>query len=177
MADQAYFLELFLSNEADLSAFLRSLVRDTHDFEDTFQAVALTLWRKFDQYDQSRPFGAWARGVAAREVLLLRRDLKRQPIPFSPESVAAILDAFEHRLASNTARGERIELLEVCYRALPESSQQVLWLRYTQSLAIAEIAERLGRTAAATQRSLSRIREQIAECIQRRLDAQKGEPR
>src|SRR4051812_31335152 len=66
------FMELFLRHQDDLRAFLGAMVRDPHARADLFQDVALTLWNRIDTYDPDRPFGAWARGIAAKKVLQLR---------------------------------------------------------------------------------------------------------
>ena len=170
MADKSHFLDLFLANEAGIRAAVRALVRDRNDFDDTFQAVALALWKKFGTYDATRPFGAWARGVVVKEVLQVRRATGRRPTPFSPEAVQAILDAFERQSTTdNKSRSAEFEALEHCIGALPGRWKQLLDLRYRDSLSLKDMSERLERTLAATQRDLSRARQRVAECIQQKL--------
>src|SRR5262249_40782472 len=60
-----------------------------------FQEVALTLWRQIDSYQPERPFGAWARGIAARKVLQLREKSARFPVAFDPETIEAVLAAYD----------------------------------------------------------------------------------
>ena len=169
MADHSNFLELFLANEAGIRSAVRALVRDRSDFDDTFQAVAMALWKKFDVYDVSRPFGAWARGVAVKEVLQARRESGRRPTPFSPEAVQAIIEAFERHAPTAQASSAEFEALEHCIAALPSRWRQLLDLRYRDSLSLAEMATRIGRTLAATERDLSRARQQVADCIKQRV--------
>lgn len=64
MAMHGEFLKLIIAHQDDLRAFLASLVRNGHDREDVFQETVLTLWDKFDEYDRSRAFGAWAKGAS-----------------------------------------------------------------------------------------------------------------
>jgi RNA polymerase sigma-70 factor, ECF subfamily len=170
----AEFLPLFIANETQIRAFVRTLVRDPRDVDDVFQAVALILWRKFDQYDSTRPFGPWARGIAAKEVLAMRRGNARCPTPFPPEVVVAILDQFEHFLQSRESVSETTEALDKCVEALPPNSQKMLQLRYGEAMQIRDVASRLGQTVGATQRALSRIHKRLAECIETRLAAVKG---
>jgi len=169
MADQERFLKLYLENENHIKSFLRVLVRDQSDYEDVCQSVAMTLWRKFDTYDASRPFGPWARGVAVREVLQSRRDSARCPTPFPTELVSSLLEAFEHHVATAADSGARMEALKKCLEALPTRSRQYVQLRYREAFSIADIAAEVGSTSAATQRALSRIRARLAECIGHRL--------
>ena len=167
----ADFLPLFMANEAQIRAFVRTLVYDPRDVDDVFQAVALVLWKKFDLYDVSRPFGPWARGITAKEVLAMRRGDARCPTPFPPDVVVALLDEFERFVSSRGSDSELAEALERCVEALPPASQKMLQLRYGQSLQIQQVASFLGQTVAATQRALSRIHKKLAECIERRLAA------
>jgi RNA polymerase sigma-70 factor (ECF subfamily) len=169
MSNQAEFLELYLSNEKGIRAFLHSLVRDPHEFDDVFQTIVMRLWEKFERYDPQRPFGPWARGVAAKEVLAMRRQQGRCPTPFSPELVTQILDSFEQNLIQTS--DERKEALHQCLELLTDKPRQMLSLRYAESLSLADLAQRVGSTVAAAQRSLSRIRAGLGECIETRLAA------
>ena len=163
------FLPLFMTNEPQIRGFLRAILRDPHAIDDVFQAVALVLWQKFDSYDSSRPFGAWARGIAAKEVLSMRREMARCPTPFSPEVVTAILDEFDRAVENRGLASEKMEAMERCVEALPSSLREMLMLRYGRSMNIQRVAAVFGRTDAATQRALSRVRKQLAECIKQRL--------
>lgn len=174
MSADAEFLPLFIENESQIRAFVRTLVRSPCDVDDVFQAVSVILWRKFDQYDPNRPFGPWARGIAAKEVLAMRRGNSRCPTPFPPEVVVAILDQFEQFLQSSASGSETTEALNQCVEALPPNSQKMLQLRYGESMQIQDVASRLGQTMSATQRALSRIHKRLADCIERRLAAVKG---
>ena len=163
------FLPLFLSNEAEVRAFIRALVRDPQLVDDVFQAVALVLWRKFGSYDHERPFGRWARGIAAKEILVVRRGMARCPTPFSPDLIIEILEKFDGFVESRGMASERLEALEHCVEALPSASREMLMLRYGNSASIPQVASALRRTVAATQRALSRIRKRLADCIENRL--------
>ena len=165
MADQAEFLKLFLANQAELQLFVRSLVRDRQDCDDICQSVALVLWKKFDQYDASRSFVAWARGIAAIEVQ--RQRSRRMPLPFSPDAVTAIVDAFDRREQENTS--DEMEALRECVATLPEEEQEMLGYRYNKQWSADEIAKHLGRTAAAVHKSLWRLRTRLLECVRRRI--------
>jgi RNA polymerase sigma-70 factor, ECF subfamily len=172
----ADFLPLFMANEGQIRAFVRTLVYNPRDVDDVFQAVALVLWQKFDLYDKSRPFGPWARGITAKEVLAMRRGSARCPTPFPPDVVVALLDEFERFVSSRGTEPELAEALDRCVEALPPASQKMLQLRYGQSLQIQQVASFLGQTVTATQRALSRIQKRLAECIERRLaGVQRGE--
>lgn len=133
MSSKAQFLELFLSHQTDIKAFVRSLVRSRQDSEDVFQEVTLTLWEKFDQYQPERSFGAWARGIARNKILQYWDKASRVPTPFSPEAVEAILDAFDRRTEQTSPS---LDALEKCLETLSEKSRQLLALRYGRSWSV-----------------------------------------
>src|SRR5262245_54086453 len=89
----------FVLHERDLKAFIGSLVRDPGARDDVFQEVALAIWEQASAYDPARPFGAWARGIAVHKILQRRRQDARFPARFSPDTLQAVLDAYERREA------------------------------------------------------------------------------
>ena len=123
MHNQDEFLTLFLRHQVDVRAFIGSLVRDLHTRDDIFQEVALILWNEFARYDRSRSFGAWARGIAARKVLQRYEKDTRSPVPFAPEAIQALLDAYER---TEVSESERAEALQRCVERLPEKSRRLL---------------------------------------------------
>jgi RNA polymerase sigma-70 factor (ECF subfamily) len=160
------FLLLFLRCESDLKAFIGSLVLDPHQRADVFQEVGLALWRQIDSYDPARPFGAWARGIAAKKVLQLREKSARLPIAFAPETIDAILQAYDRTEADSA---DRADALRQCVERLPEKSRQLLARRYEDNLSCDAIARELGASVEAVYQNLSRIRGRLEECIRRRL--------
>lgn len=166
MDDRDEFLRRFLRNEADLRAFIGSLVLDPHQRDDVFQEVALALWRQIEAYDASRPFGAWARGVAANKVLQLHDRNARTPVAFAPATIEAVLAAYD-RTEADASR--RADALRDCLKRLPDKSRSLLALRYDEELDAEAIARRTQRTLDAVYQALSRIRALLADCIQQRL--------
>src|SRR5262249_24774993 len=132
---------------------------------DVLQEVALSLWRQIDSYDPTRPFGAWARGVAAKKVLQMRDKSARFPVAFAPETSEAVLAAYDR----TDEGGDRAEALRPCVARLPERSRQLLALRYEHNLPCNEIARSSGSTVEAVYQNLSRIRGRLEDCIRRRL--------
>src|SRR5262249_49497912 len=141
MDQQEEFLRLFLTHQADVRAFVGSLIRDRHASEDVFQEVALTLWQEFHRYDRVRSFRAWAGGIAAKKVLQRWDKTSRLPVPFAPEAIQAVLDAYDRTEASASPRAEA---LQQCLEELPEKSRRLLALRYEKALKLHEIARHLG---------------------------------
>jgi RNA polymerase sigma-70 factor (ECF subfamily) len=161
------FLKRLLPAQPDLRAFIGSMVRDRQAAEDLYQEACLALWQGFEGYDPARPFGAWARGVAAKKILQGWEKAKRLPLAFSPGAVRAILDAYDR-----TEAEADIEGLADCIGRLPERSRKLLALRYEESLKLGEIARRVGGTLDAVHKALSRVREALEACLRKRLQGE-----
>jgi len=168
---QEDFLRLFLVTQSEIRAFIGSLIRDRHGCDDVFQEVALVLWKEFQRYDRSRSFGAWARGIAAKKVMQRWERLGRQPIPFSPQAMQAILEAYDRSEATALPQADA---LQRCLEQLPDKSRQLLVLRYEKSLKLGQIAQSANSSLDAVHKALSRIRQRLQECVERRLAAQGG---
>lgn len=160
------FIARFLQVERDLRAFIGSLVRDWHLREDVFQEVALTLFRQRGQYDPTRPFGAWARGIAANKILQRKAQDHRFPVAFAPETIQAVMEAFDENLEADSPKAGA---LRRCVEQLPPRSRELIDLRYQQGIKPAAIAERSGRTLDAVYQALSRVRQVLEECVGKRL--------
>jgi len=161
------FLKHLLRAQPDLKAFIASMVRDRQAAEDLFQEACLALWQSFEAYDPARPFGAWARGVAAKKLLQGWEKARRLPLAFSPGAVRAILDAYDRSEEESDTEG-----LADCIAKLPERSRTLLALRYEQSMKLGEIARRVGGTLDAVHKTLSRVREALEACLRKRYPAE-----
>ena len=178
MSAHADFLHLFRQCEQDVRAFIGALVRDVHAREDLFQDVSRTLWEKFEDYNLDYAFGAWARGIAARKMLEARRRNARFPLVFPPETITAVLEAFEES-DENTALHEAA--LRLCMAELPPRSREILTLRYDQRFPCQRIASHTGCSLKSIHQILCRLRHALHACIERRiasdeLDIPESEP-
>jgi RNA polymerase sigma-70 factor (ECF subfamily) len=63
-----------------VASYLCAAVPDFHEAEDLLQNVSIVCLRKFSDYDERRPFVAWALGMAKIELLRLRRTQMRLPL-------------------------------------------------------------------------------------------------
>ncbi len=166
---QDRFLARFIPNQGTVRAFIRSCVWDRATCDDIFQEVALVLWREFDRYDPGRPFGPWARGVTARTIRMRLRQRRNTLVAVTPEAMEAIEIAFA-TLATSPSRKE--EALQRCVELLPDKSRQLVRLRYRESLKVAQIAARIGSSTDAVQKALTRLRDALHRCVERRMRTQ-----
>lgn len=162
------FLPLFLPVQGDLRAFIGAAVRDTATRDDIFQEVAVVLWKKFEHYDPARPFGAWARGIALRKIMEDRRLREKLPAACTAEHLEALAAGFAADEAE-AAWQDREKALNRCLDQLPQRGARLLRERYHQNHSIDRIAAEEGMSLDAIYQTLSRLRRQLRDCVQRRL--------
>ena len=169
--DHRLFLKLFLPAEAVLKAYLLSATGDMRTADDLLQEVSSVLWEKFDRYDPSRPFRPWALGVARLEVLKWRQGLARNREVLSTEAVEALMDtAAEHAGEVD----ERLVHLRDCVKAVSGTTRRMLQLRYWKVLGVPQVAEQLGKSAAAIEMALVRARRSLRKCVEGKLARARG---
>ncbi len=165
------FAKLWVACQATVAGFVRSLVPDWQQAEEVLQRVAVTLVRKFDQYDQSRSFAAWAIGVAKYEVLYFRRERATDRHVFDDEIVDRIAAGYQ-RFAAD-ADPFRIAL-ERCLGTLDGRAQQAIELRYARGLASPAVAREMRLSAGAVRMLLCRVRQSLRACIERQMHQIEG---
>jgi RNA polymerase sigma-70 factor, ECF subfamily len=159
------FLRHLMVHEDDLLRFILPLVGCFDDACDVLQNTSIALWDKFDQYDAGQPFLPWAKQFARYEVLKHHKR-SRKYLFYTPEIIDGLIGGMEEREGLGA---ERREALRHCVKRLPEPSRQLVTLRYEECLSIDAAAAKLGKSAEALYQALSRVRRQLAECIERTL--------
>jgi len=160
------FAAMWTAAQPTISAFIRTLVRDYQQADEVLQRVAVTLVRKFDQYDRSRPFGAWAVGVAKYEVLYYRRERATDRHLFDNDIVEQI--ASRYQVLAEDVDPIR-EALKLCLEQLKGRSKRAIELRYRRGLKSSDIADEMSLSAGAVRMLLCRVRESLRRCIDRRV--------
>ncbi|MEK0445323.1 MAG: hypothetical protein RLZZ399_644 [Verrucomicrobiota bacterium] len=157
---------LWREAEPSIQAFVFAAVRSFADAEDVVQQVALTIARRFDEYDPGRPFLGWALWLAKSRIADHYRKKGRERLVFSDSVLEQLAHVFEHQ---KPERSERQVALERCIEKLPQKSRHTLDLRYAEGLSIAEIAKRVQSTEGSMRVILSRLRDVLAGCIEQQL--------
>ena len=167
------FVRLLTGNERRLKSYVLSLVPNLADAEQIAQDTSLRLWEQFDRYNPALgDFSAWARTIAHYQVMTYRKKLGRERIVFSSELVDLLA---ERAAAREPELAERQEALVDCLQKLPEHSRELIRLYYVVGVKVRAAAEKLGRTVAATEKAIVRIRRLLYDCINSALrkDAQR----
>lgn len=165
-AQHEAFIALFAHHEPELRRFIRSLMPTAVDADEVLQQTAIVIWRKFDQYDSETNFMKWACVIARFEALAYRRKMARDRLVFTEELMDLMADEGVEELDSRLS--ER-EALDECLAAMPEKQRLFLTLAYTPGVKTKELAEAAGSTAAAFYMRLKRLRAQLMECVESKL--------
>jgi RNA polymerase sigma-70 factor (ECF subfamily) len=156
----------WMSAEPSVRAFIASAIRSSADREDILQQVALTVARRFDDYDATRPFLPWALWLTKSRIIDFYRTQHRRPTLLDNTLLQHLADHLIHQRDDGSSR---LEALEHCMEKLPDRSRSLLHMRYHQALGIEQIAEAVHSPPVSVRVTLFRIREALADCIQRRL--------
>lgn len=163
---QEQFTRLWTQAHPAIAGYVAAVVTDPHAADDVLQEVALTLLRKFAEYDPARPFTAWAMGVAKTAILTERRDRTRAWTRLRPATVESLEQVWQEVLPTVDARRGA---LSECLRGVTGRSRDLLALRYEEAVEPQDIADRLGMTAVAVRVALSRVRAALQTCIEKRM--------
>jgi RNA polymerase sigma-70 factor (ECF subfamily) len=162
-AAQQRFLSLFLRSEREIFRYVAALVPNPSDADDIVQQTALALWEKFDAYDPAQPFTPWACRFAlnkTRQWIERRQRWQKLLENGLAEELAQrreeLLPEFEVRLSH----------LEGCLGKLPVEQRSLVEGYYYRREGVERLAERTGRTVAATYKLLQRIRHALQACIE-----------
>ena len=166
---QAIFEILVRENEAMLMTYLRSAVRNQTAVEDLFQETMLVAWRRLNEYDRSRPFGPWVRGIAARLIMAHFRKAKSDIMITGCEMLEYLSRQIEHiHERPGDTWQQKIDALQHCIEALPDNYRKVVELRYFKHQPASRISEITTVSLEAVRKRLQRARAQLLDCLRRK---------
>ncbi|MFI4861435.1 MAG: sigma-70 family RNA polymerase sigma factor [Phycisphaerales bacterium JB063] len=171
-ADRRAELTVLWSRSQHLvEAFIRASVFNAHDRDDVLQETAKQAALNFDRYDPERPFANWAVGIARHKVQELRRKTNRDAIMLGGEALDQIAEGMA-RVKDESA--DRIAAMEACLEDLQPRHRKLLDLRYTDGLAVQDIAREIGNKPNTVSVALYKVRAALADCVRHRLRREEG---
>ncbi|MFI4859436.1 MAG: sigma-70 family RNA polymerase sigma factor [Phycisphaerales bacterium JB063] len=156
------FLRLYSLNQRQLHGYIGTFIYSADDVCEVAQETSVILWRKFETFNPSGSFLAWACGIARFEVFRYLRTKRNVPLPLESQLLAQISDEREKMQAELESRHEA---LDVCLSKLREKDRHLIWRCYSESISIKSIAEEMGRPVNSVYKSLGRIRNTLLICI------------
>jgi len=168
--DRDAFGQLVSLYQARLRAFVARYVSRPDEVFDIVQDGFIDAMEHLDRFDSSKEFGPWLRAICRNRMLNHFRSNKVR------QSAAAVLvdqalqetwGAMEDNLEDGA---ERVAALRKCVDRLEKSQRELIEMRYRREVPLAELARKLGRSAAALSMSLFRLRAALEKCMDRGLE-------
>jgi RNA polymerase sigma-70 factor, ECF subfamily len=157
------FVRLLTQNERCLKSYILSLVPNLADTEQILQETNLRLWAQFSKFDPTiGGFAAWARTIARYQVLTFRKEANRERVIFNSDFLDTLAERAEARTPQLAARQEA---LINCVNKLPDRSRELIRYYYLAEMKVRAAAEKLGRTVAATEKAIVRVRRILYDCV------------
>ena len=153
--DAGAFASLVERHHRGVRACLVARMHDPHEAEDLAQEVFVTAFRRFGEFDPARPLAPWLRSIALNLLRNHWRKFRAQAVGGSAE-LAELVDA---RIAADCG-----------------PARELLHRRYGEEESVRDLARRLQRGYSALTMQLHRLREILAECIDRKTGAGEAVP-
>lgn len=135
------------------------------------QKSNVILWEKEEEWDRTRPFLPWALGIARFTVMAHFRDRGRERLIFDSD----VMEAMERHLSVEAEKTpDRISALRTCMGKIDDAPREALKAHYVAGLSMVELAGAMGRSVSGVKSLLMRLRQKLAECIQREMDNPEG---
>ena len=167
----ADFLRRFTKAQLVIRRYVFAQVQDAHAAEDVLQDIAVTLWKKYDEFDRRKSFTKWSLGVAHYAILHSRRTVARSRLKLTENVDEMIIERLSEM---GPELEERRTLLRACLRKLPAKQRKIIGMKYERSLSCHDISEKIGATVEAVRTVLCRVRRALLTCIQKGLRVENG---
>jgi RNA polymerase sigma-70 factor (ECF subfamily) len=161
------FPELLAAHQHRLLSYVVSLLGDAESAWDVLQETNRVLLEKRDDFREGSSFLNWALTVAQFQTMAWLRDRNRSRVIVTPEIVELMADdavGFEAE-----ADAQHLALRK-CMESFSHGHRELIHLRYSQSVRLADLAEQTGRSVNALKQLFFRLRVSLADCIEQRLD-------
>lgn len=144
--------------------------------EDVWQETMLIAWKRIEDFDRTRPFGPWLRGIAAKVLLSKGRQESRWLVIDDPMSLEYLnLRCQQFQDLPGDTWNDKIEHLRDCLNRLPQSDRECILLRYQDGLLPQDLTHRLSMSLEAVKKKLYRAKQRILMCMQSKFGWEKLE--
>ncbi len=160
--DEGLFMKLFIKEQLHLKHYIYSLVHNEQDAADILQTTAVLVWKKFNDYDPSRPFFSWACRFAYFETMNFRQKKKIRE-KYLGDTVLELIAA---EWPQEDIWEDKRAALKHCILKLKERDRKVVELRYESGNKVSEAAHQLKMTAKQVYKVLERVRSSLRKCVE-----------
>jgi RNA polymerase sigma-70 factor (ECF subfamily) len=169
---QQQVMSEFVAGRHSLYGFIYGFVRNTHDAEDLLQEVWVRLFGALKEGVEIRDQARWCRGTARNLMLHYWRDRKTDKVIIDQELADLVGLAFAEQDTNRDYWILRQQVLNECMTSLPARAKLLLRLKYDEGLSAQAVAGRLIQSADAVLKALSRVRQLLRQCADKKLKVQ-----
>jgi RNA polymerase sigma-70 factor, ECF subfamily len=160
-------VRLVVAHQATLKVCISLVIRNPQLAQETLSDVMLAILKRWESYDQTRPFAGWACGVARHVAMANRRKASQEAMWIADVVLEDLIQEVDDQDESILELRKRA--LMGCVEALPFLQRQLIKLRYYESRPYGEISGVVGRTVATLYVSCNRAHKILLNCIQGQL--------
>jgi RNA polymerase sigma-70 factor len=168
--DRDAFGQLVALYQARLRAFVARYVSRPDEVFDIVQEGLIDALEHLDRFDPEKEFGPWLRAICRNRMLNHFRSKRVRQSAAAALVDAAIQETWGDMEDDLKAGDDRVAALRECVGELEKSQRALIQMRYHREIPLAELARKLGRSAAALSMSLFRVRAALERCVERRLE-------
>ncbi len=166
------FVRLLKQYDRRLAAYVHSFVPEWHEAEDVIQEASVRLWEQFEKFEPGTNFGAWACTIARYLIMERRKSSPKGHLYLMGELIGQVENSFEEVQSESDFR---LQALQECFEKLTPSGRSLLSQCYEKGMRLTHVAKVTGRTVGSLYTSISRLRSQLHDCIERRLERERGQ--
>ena len=161
--DRAAFETIVQRYQRGVFAYLRSRILSTTDAEDLTQEVFLRFYQARARFDTSSLIRPWLLGIARNLLKEHLRKLKRRKEVAWTELCLELEDIVLQRPGETNE--DFLAHLPQCIGELGQSAREAIQLRYSGSLSLQDIGQRLKRSEGAIKLLMFRARQALKYCL------------
>lgn len=154
-----------------IHAFVALKLPVPHLVDEITHETFVFAFHSIAKFTPDTSFRGWLRAIAANKVRAeIERYYREERNRLAYTERRAIEDALQ---ATASPDSREVEALNDCLKDVPEKLRTLLNLKYHDESSSEEIASNLERSVAWVRTTLCRVRQQLRECVERKL---KGQP-
>ena len=139
------------------------------DVDDIVQRTFVEAYKSIGEYQPGTDLRAWLITIARYQSMMESTRLRRQADYHSRFVPVAIARQMEKQLVEGEADDQRVLFLRECLAKVKASARELIRRRYEEDLSMNEIAAKVNRTAGAVRKELCLVRQQLHDCVERKL--------
>ncbi len=157
-------------SQPQIANYINAQVSNFQDADDIMQNVAVITVDKFDTFDRSGSFTAWAIGIARNLILMYYAEKRKNRLMLDSDAISIISEVYEDDLQSIMEHKKKVSNhLKSCLKVLKTKWKKIVEMHYYYEFSPNRIAQQLSMTRNNVFVSLHRIRLALKNCVEKKL--------